>query len=38
MAAEAQRTSSRLLKGIGVVVSLIGMALGFVSPSDATHE
>jgi hypothetical protein len=36
--AENHRASSRLVKGITVLVSLIGLAFGFVSPSDATHD
>ncbi len=36
--AETQGASSRLLKGVAVLVSLVGMAFGFVSPSDATHD
>jgi hypothetical protein len=36
--AETQGTSSRLLKGVTVLVSLVGMAFGFVSPSDARHD
>jgi hypothetical protein len=30
--------SSRLVKGLSVLVSLVGVAFGFVSPSDATHD
>jgi hypothetical protein len=30
--------SSRLAKGVAVLLSLIGVAFGFVSPSDATHD
>jgi hypothetical protein len=30
--------SSRLRKGAAVVISLVGMLFGFVSPSDATYE
>ena len=29
---------SRLRKGATVVISLVGMLFGFVSPSDATYE
>jgi hypothetical protein len=36
--AEIQGTPSRLLKGVAVLVSLVGMAFGFVSPSDARHD
>jgi hypothetical protein len=36
--AETHGTSSRLAKGLAVLVSLVGVALGFVSPSDATHD
>jgi hypothetical protein len=36
--AEMQGTSARLVKGVAVLVSLIGVAFGFVSPSDATHD
>jgi hypothetical protein len=32
------RAGSRLVKGVAVLVSLIGVALGFVSPSDATRD
>jgi hypothetical protein len=30
--------SSRLAKGVAVLLSRIGVAFGFVSPSDATHD
>jgi hypothetical protein len=36
--ARTNGASSRLVKGVGVLVSLVGMAFGFVSPSDATHD
>jgi hypothetical protein len=36
--AQTGGASSRLVKGMAVLVSLIGMAFGFVSPSDATHD
>jgi hypothetical protein len=35
---QTQGASSRLVKGITVLVSLVGLAFGFVSPSDATHD
>jgi hypothetical protein len=36
--AETQRTTSRVAKAVTVIVSLVGVALGLVSPSDATHD
>lgn len=30
--------ASRLLKGAAVLISLVGMMFGFVSPSDATYD
>jgi hypothetical protein len=35
---ETRGPSSRLVKGVSVLVSLVGLAFGFVSPSDATHD
>lgn len=35
---ETQGAQSRLVKGVTVLVSLVGLAFGFISPSDATHD
>jgi hypothetical protein len=35
---ETQGARSRLVKGVTVLVSLLGLAFGFISPSDATHD
>lgn len=35
---ETHGARSRLVKGVTVVVSLLGLAFGFISPSDATHD
>lgn len=35
---ETQGARSRLVKGVTIVVSLFGLAFGFVSPSDVTHD
>ena len=36
--AETRGASSRLFKAVTVLVSLVGMAFGFVSPSDARYD
>jgi hypothetical protein len=36
--AQTGGASSRWVKGIAVLASLVGVAFGFVSPSDATHD
>lgn len=35
---ETQGARSRLVKGVTIVASLLGLAFGFVSPSDVTHD
>ena len=35
---EAQGAQSRLVRGVTVLLSLVGLAFGFTSPSDATHD
>ena len=34
----AEGVQARLRKGAVVLISLVGIVFGFVSPSDATHE